>query len=215
MDYYHIFNRGVDKRTVFLDESDHLRFVHDLYVMNDRNTVAHPKQTQRERKRDLLVYIHAWCLMSNHYHLLLSPVDDDEGNVSLFMKKLNMGYTKFFNEKYKRSGALWQGKYKKVLIGHDSQFMYIPYYVHLNPLDFTSKEWRDGAVKNSTAALTELRAYRWSSLNDYLGLKNFPSLIHQKSLGHILGSAQEQFAEMKKIITDKGLAVGSKNIEEW
>ena len=107
MEFYHVLNRGVEKRNIVLDEKDQLRFLHDLYVFNDANATLNYILTKRhteKQKRVLLVHLHAFCLMPNHYHLLLSPVR--ENGIPLFMKKLNMGYAKYFNEKYSRDGAL-------------------------------------------------------------------------------------------------------------
>lgn len=202
MEYFHVLDRGVEKRDIVIDDSDRLRFVHDLYVMNDRARVAHPKEIQRTRKRDVLVNIHAWCLMNNHYHLLLSPIDDDVDNLSLFMQKLNMGFGKYFNEKYKRTGRLWQGVYKKIHVTRDAHFLYIPFYIHLNPLDYTHPEWRDGAVQHPKDALRKLREYRWSSLLDYTEAKNFPSIICSNGLAKILGSKKAQERRMIQIISN-------------
>lgn len=205
MEFYHILNRGVEERNVVKDDGDRMRFVQSLYTFNDENPVPNGKTQQNlwgnlSRKRDQLVYIHAWCLMDNHYHILLSPKDDNPVNISKFAKKLNMGYAKFFNEKYDRSGYLWQGKYKKIMIESDRQFVYIPYYIHLNPLDYTHPEWRDGAVKNPTEAVAELEKYRWSSFLDYQGIRNFPSLINTSVLKETLSSKQEQLKQIKNII---------------
>ena len=123
---YHLLNRGVDKRKIFMDKEDHLRFIHDLFEFNDLNPVAdvlytftntldigRPKVRIERKPRKILVDILAFVLMPNHYHLLIMPRQDN--TVSLFMKKLNMGYAKYFNEKYDRSGALFQGEYKSIL----------------------------------------------------------------------------------------------------
>ena len=128
MEFYHLINRGVDKRKVFTEDGDYIRFIHNTYVFNDTQSAPNSavKARTATRKRDLLVHIHAFSLMPNHYHLLVSPVQD--GALSLFMRKLNMGYAKYFNEKYGRTGVLWQGTFRKVLIERDSHFMYIPYY---------------------------------------------------------------------------------------
>src|SRR3989344_2076289 len=101
MELYHLLNRGVDKRAVVLDEEDRVRFVHDLFVMNDKQAVLHPELRGRRDERTprkLLVNIHCFSLMGNHYHLLVSEAMP--AGISLFMKKLNMGYARYFNEKY-------------------------------------------------------------------------------------------------------------------
>ncbi|OGN30617.1 MAG: hypothetical protein A3I92_02345 [Candidatus Yanofskybacteria bacterium RIFCSPLOWO2_02_FULL_43_10b] len=190
MDFFHTLNRGVDKRNIFLDDKDRFRFVHDLYEFNDQNRVFDVgyranksldiASQDMKKKRKLLVDIHCFCLMGNHYHLLLSP--RVENGISRFMKKLNMGYAKYFNQKYKRKGALFEGRYKSVAINTESHFIHIPYYIHLNPLDFVSPDWRNRTIKNSKAAIEFLENYRWSSFLDYLGRKNFPSITNRSFL---------------------------------
>ena len=214
MELYHLLNRGVDKRDIVLDEEDRVRFVHDLFVMNDRQAVLHPELAGRRDERtprELLVRIHCFCLMGNHYHILASEVS--KNGIPLFMKKLNMGYARYFNEKYERSGALWQGKYKKKLIERDAHFLYIPYYIHLNPLDFAFPEWREGKVRNPQKALEYLETYRWSSHLDYLGEKNFPSLTEREFLAEMLGSRKHYEQEMHKIVSSQEIATQSQNIE--
>jgi putative transposase len=212
MEIYHVLNRGVDKRKVFLEETDYVRFIHDLYIFNDAAPANpnHRFQKESSHSRKPLVDILAFCLMPNHYHLLLSERRD--GGISLFMRKLNMGYSKYFNEKYSRSGVLWQGTFKKIRIARDAQFLYIPYYIHLNALDLSFPEWRKGGVKNVKKALGYLDTYRWSSFLDYRGKKNFPSL-----LTHPLFSSLPSYEQQKKtiadIITDATNAAFSESLE--
>lgn len=184
MELYHLINRGVDKRTIFQEDGDRIRFVHDLYVFNDskpaNNTTRNMNDLRSrslESKRDMLVTLHAWCLMDNHFHLLVS--ENVEGGLTAFIRRLNIGYAKYFNDKYQRSGALFQGRTKKVLIERNAHYLHILNYIHLNPLDYMkgSEEWRSRALRNSAKALTYLESYRWSSYLDYCGIKNFPSLI--------------------------------------
>lgn len=188
-DFYHVLNRGVDKRKVFLSNSDRARFVHDLWEFNDSAHAfnsgrkfpnnASMIDVGRQSLRRKLVRIHFFCLMPNHYHLMLSPVA--ENGISLFMKKLNGGYAKYFNEKYApRTGALWQGKYKSVPVETDRHFLYLPYYIHFNPLDLFAPEWRKQCIASPKKAMDFLATYRWSSHLDYLGEKNFPSVTDRK-----------------------------------
>ena len=217
MDVYHVLNRGVDKRDIVIDDSDRLRFVHSLFIFNDKRPLddnhRRPGVKMSAGERDILVHIHAWCLMNNHYHLLLSPVDDDATNISRFMKKLNMGYARYFNERHNRSGYLWQGKYKKILAENDSHFMYLPYYVHLNPLDYSHKEWRKGEVKNSASAFESILTYRWSSYLDYNSTKNFDSIITKDLLGPMLGTNSRQNNQITMLIANPDLAHASLAIE--
>ena len=134
MELWHALNRGVDKRTIFEDSQDRARFVHDLFEFNDEKAAQNTSRSNMSnlRSRSLLVDIHGWCLMKNHYHLLLSERVD--GGITKFIRKLNIGYAKYFNEKYHRSGTLFQGRTKRVLISSDAHFLHILHYLHLNPL---------------------------------------------------------------------------------
>ncbi len=206
MDLYHVLNRGVDKRKIFLDEREHLRFIHDLYEFNDKNWVinnfrtfgqlndlASPTEHAGKKKRQLLVNIHAFCLMPNHYHLLLSPRVKD--GIPRFMRKLNMGYAKYFNLKHKRSGALFEGRYKSILVKDESHFIHLPYYIHLNPLDLIMPEWRNRTIHNFQKAVDFLENYRWSSFLDYTGRKNFPSVTYRNLILSSTGGSKQYYKE--------------------
>lgn len=184
-EFYHVLNRGVEKRKIFMDSRDYQRFIHDLEVFNSIERVDPNHRYNKENTRNMdigcpysrgeqLVQIHFFCLMPNHYHLMLSPLV--EGGVSLFMKKINMGYAKYFNERYKRSGSLFQGKYKSVHVTSDAHFMYLPFYIHLNPLDLTTPEWRKGEIPSLEHVEELLSKYKWSSHLDYSGTSNFASV---------------------------------------
>jgi len=192
MEIYHVLNRGVDKRKIFLDDKDYLRFIHDLYEFNDEEPageiyyyfnkyqdVRRPDIIKR-KKRKRIVDLLAFCLMPNHYHLLLIPKKPEY--LTLFMKKLNGGYAKYFNEKYQRTGTLFERRFKRVLIKREEHFIHLPYYIHCNPLDLKYPEWRNRELKNSQEAIKFLEKYRWSSHLDYLGIKNFPSLTQREFL---------------------------------
>jgi len=163
MQLYHVLNRGVDKRKIFMDDKDRFRFVHDLFEFNDQQKVLdnayyfniqdirYPEIRHKERRpRKLLVNIYAFCLMANHYHLLVSPLVD--GGLSLFMRKLNGGYSRYFNQRHERTGTLFERRYKSVPINNQAHFIHMPYYIHLNPLDMVAPEWREKKISNSTYA---------------------------------------------------------------
>ena len=214
MEIYHLLNRGVEKRDVVLNEADRVRFMHDLYAFNDLNDVDANHRFQEflsSRIRKPLVDIYAFCLMKNHYHILASEIE--EGGISMFMRKLNMGYAKYFNEKYKRSGVLWQGIFKKILLQRDAHFLHIPFYIHLNPLDIEFPQWRDGKVLNVDRALKFLSRYRWSSYIDYNGVKNFPSILSRDLLTDVLGSPARQERVIKDIISSTNLAREADKLE--
>ncbi len=217
MELYHVVNRGVEQRDIFLDTRDYLRGVFDLFEFNDQEWVNSAARfftppynlelhAAERSRRAPIVDLHAFCLMPNHYHLLVSERVD--GGLPLFMKKLNMGYAKYFNERYQRSGALFQGKYKRVLVRREAHFSHLPLYIHLNPLDLLAPEWRQGNVGNPRRALDHLERYRWSSLPDYLGQKNFPSVTTRDLLiGAIGGPAAHRRALYDWIKRDVAVAM--------
>ncbi len=210
---YHVLTRGVDKRKIFLDQKDYLRFIHDLFEFNDeapvnttfyvfRNAIARREVGKERKPRKLLVKIHAFCLMPNHYHLLLTP--KIEGGIPRFMKKLNMGYARYFNEKYKRKGTLFEGRYKNIIVKNEAHFIHLPYYIHLNPLDLKFPEWRSRELKNYKEAIKFLENYRWSSHLDYLGVPNFPSVTQREFLMEFFGDHKEYEQDIHQWLKDLG-----------
>ena len=191
--FYHTLNRGVEKRDLFLDKQDHLRFIHDLYELNNEDRVETTFSVFKKdpdlanvtdrKQRKLLVDILAFCLMPNHYHLLLSPRVKD--GIPKFMAKINIGYAKYFNQKYERTGALFQGRYKKVSVTENTHFLHLPFYIHFNPLDLSHPGWRNNKIPNPKKAMAFLESYRWSSHLDYLGTKNFPSVLNMDLLKEV------------------------------
>lgn len=138
--YYHVYNRGVEKRDIFLDDRDKKRFIHDLLVRNEDSSYRQ------------LVGIACYVLMPNHFHLLLQQKVD--GGISLFMQRMGNSYTKSFNKRYDHKGRLFQGPYGVREIGSDGDLMHITRYIHRNPSVITSV----------------LASYFWSSYQHYLGL---------------------------------------------
>lgn len=185
MEFYHTYNRGVEKRKIFLNNSDYLRGVHDLYEFNDSKVVINVNQRFNgftksiigEQSRDCLINLGGWSFMPNHYHLFCSPIK--ENGLVIFHRKVGVGLANFFNTKYQRSGALFQGRYKKVLVDNDTQALQLICYIHANPLDLWKPNWKENGLTAAEIkeALSFLEKYRWSSHLDWWGIKNFPSLI--------------------------------------
>ncbi len=214
---YHAYNRGVEKRVVFLENFDYLRFIHDLYEFNDSDPspklyipaqfseVRLPKimENMEKKPRKLLVEILAFCLMPNHFHILLKQKID--GGISQFMQKLGTGYTNYFNQKYTRVGSLFQGKYKAVHIVQENHFLHLPYYIHLNPLDLVTPEWRDRKIKNLDESLNFLKKYKWSSYLDYIGIKNFPSITQRDFLLKFFDDHKNYQVEITKWLKELNL----------
>ena len=221
---YHVYNRGVDKRKIFLKKCDYLRFIHNLFEFNDIQPVTptnvrfslrtpatatleclevQPLNIKPSQPRKILVEILAFCLMPNHYHLLLRQKRDN--GIVKFMQKLGTGYTMYFNQKEKRVGSLFQGRFKAISLQHEPHLIYLPHYIHLNPLDLMQATWREEKVTSVNKALQFLKEYRWSSFPDYIGNKNFPSITQRKFLTDIIGDSKKYQASIKQWILDKQL----------
>src|SRR3989338_7393613 len=137
-EYYHVFNRGVDKRTIFSNESDFQRFLKSMKEFNVVKPIGsiyenffRKSKNSKGSDKPLVKFI-AYCLNPNHYHFILCPIVAN--GIEKFIHRLNMGYAKYFNEKYKRSGALFQGSFKSVHVESNEQFLYLSAYVNLNYL---------------------------------------------------------------------------------
>ena len=182
-EFYHVYNRGVEKRRIFMDDKDYLRFIHCLFEFNDVDTVLNFGFHYRgstsivERKpRKLLVDIIAFALMPNHYHLVLRQ--RSENGIPIFLQKIGTGYTMYFNAKHDRSGVLFQGAYKAKHVHEDRYLRYLVQYIHLNPVDIFQNNWEEDGINNLQKTLTFLEQHRWSSYLDYLNKPNFPSVLN-------------------------------------
>jgi REP element-mobilizing transposase RayT len=137
-EFYHVFNRGVDKRLLFNDDADRRRFLKLLYVSNSvtpinvRNILRNNSDPYTFEREGTLVHIGAYCLMPNHFHLLLTPCV--EHGVTLFMQKLGTGYSMYFNKRYNRTGTLFEGPFKSSWADSDVYLKYLYAYIHLNPI---------------------------------------------------------------------------------
>jgi putative transposase len=164
--HYHIYNRGVEKRIIFIDEQDHKVFLKYLkeylspplkpdeietktFSLRGQAFKAVPRQLKNYNKEINLI---TYCLISNHFHLLVKQNSKD--GINTFLHSLLTRYTKYFNTKYDRVGPLFQGRYKAVLITKERYLLHLSRYIHLNPQD----DYKD---------LT--KAY--SSYAEYLGLR--------------------------------------------
>jgi len=186
-----------------MDDADRSRFMHNLWIFNDQSPVLNSKYYfapnnmevrlpylgPNKAERDPLVEILAYVLMPNHFHLMVKQIT--ENGVTEFMRKLSTGYTNAFNIKYKRVGPLFQGKYKIAHIKTNRHLLYLPYYIHLNPLDLMDHGWRDGSLKDLKKAKSFLSSYDWSSHRDYAGESKFPDILETAFLRNILGTPRE------------------------
>lgn len=137
-EYYHIYNRGTDKRTIVLDRYDADRFLQSMREFNTIEPIGSIFENSFRDKTELgnrtpkssLVEIACYCLNPNHFHMLVKQISNN--GISEFIKRLSGGYTNYFNKKYKRSGVLFQGKFKDRHIKRNEHLLYLSSYVNLN-----------------------------------------------------------------------------------
>ncbi len=178
--YYHIYNRGVERRQIFLDKQDYTAFLGclKLYLtppqtidrrfavtlqgssLSDTQKVVYAPSRQPCNHESTIELV-AYCLMPNHFHLMLRSIERD--SMTRFMRSLSTRYSMYFNKKYERVGPLFQGIYKAVMIEQENQFLWVTKYIHRNPLSL--QLYRDDPCK--------IVDYPYSSYQNYLGI------IHQ------------------------------------
>jgi putative transposase len=167
--YYHIYNRGVDKRNIFLDDKDYRRFliclkefntlepIESLYRLNQVREKEKVESKSLQFCRDLdstIIKIICYSLLNNHFHLILEQTT--KNGIEKFMQKIGIGYTMYFNNKYDRSGSLFQGTYKSVRINSDFYLNYLSAYINGN---------------SEIHKLAKAEKWIWSSHQDYLDLR--------------------------------------------
>ncbi len=160
--YYHVTSRGNEQKDIFKSQRDREKFLEYLESATTRYGAV----------------IHAYCLMSSHYHLLL---ETPGGNLSQIMRHINGAYTTYFNIKRKRAGHLFQGRYKAILVEADEYLAELSRYIHLNPV-------RVGIVERP-------EQYRWSSYPSYTGQSKPPAWL---GTGFILGCFAKKIENAQK-----------------
>jgi putative transposase len=157
---YHIINRGIDGQNFFKQANNYKRFEKTLSFYIEKHPPQKFSLTLRgelnkilsQSPRESLVELLAFCLMPNHFHLLVKQLQ--ENGITTYMKNIQNSYTRYYNIKNKRIGTLYQGKFKAVMIENDEQLLHVSRYIHLNPY----------AARLTNNPLT----YKWSSLKNYL-----------------------------------------------
>lgn len=167
---YHLYNRGVDKRSIFLNDSyfsrftsllkHYLRFDYPYSLLLQRRRKCEDVKSlalklERHRWERPLVDILSFCLLPNHFHLQVKQLV--ENGISTFMHRLGTSYTNYFNIRNERVGRLFQGPFKSVRVENEGQFLCLNRYIHVNP------------IAADLASIKNLTAWRWSSLSEYVG----------------------------------------------
>lgn len=205
--YYHIYNRGVDKRCIFMDEADYRRFVNYLSDFNTLNCVtnySYRGQTSIEQrtsiKKEQLVDVVSFILIPNHFHLILCQLVDN--GISKFMQKIETGYVMYFNKKNERTGRLYESKFKTKLIETDEYLMHLSRYIHLNCLDLIEPNWKEEGIKDWDKTNEFLENYKWSSYLEYIGKINFPYIINKQLLQGYFKTSEEYKEFIKSWVVD-------------
>ena len=203
-EYYHIYNRGSDKMLIFRNRNDLDRFFDSLTFFNSKKPIVSLREARNEenkKRNDRLVELVCYCLNPNHFHLLLKEIS--EGGISEFMKRLGGGYTWYFNNKYRRSGNLFQGTFKSIRIESNEQLLHLGAYINLN--------WKVHKISGLTAG--KIR----SSWEEYLGkskenicakeiiLKQFKSVKDYKNFTE---SSLEKILKIREEINKEELFIG-------
>lgn len=169
-EYYHIYNRGNSKQLIFLDEQDYSIFQEILYLMNmeKRITFRDIEESPYSYVRgQQLVHIGAYCLMPNHFHILLLQKKDK--GISKFMLKVSTAYVMYFNKKYTKTGSLFEGTFKSKHIDNDRYLKYIYSYIHLNPIKLVKSSWKEDLRLKRKISIQHATHYPFSSIGYYLG----------------------------------------------
>lgn len=158
--FYHVYNRGVAKGDIFVDERDYEHFLTTLsFYLDDENTrlavALRNKDTvplKDQPAKNPLAVSHCYCLMPNHFHLLLEEVA--VGGISRLLRRALISYTRYFNTRHHRVGPLFQGNFRFVQLAKDEQFLHVTRYIHLNPY--------------VARMISDPEAYQWSSYRHYM-----------------------------------------------
>ena len=211
-EFYHVLNRGVEQRSIFLDDEDYLRFLNSVLVFNDKNptpwnlrgfwnTNNSSSLIENYKPQDPLVEIHAFTLMGNHFHFLLKQIRNN--GISDFMRKIG-GYAYYFNKKYQRIGSLFQGRFKAVLIKNEKQLKNIFVYIHANAVEIIEPKWKEFKVENPNKAISFVKEYKWSSCRDYLAERKNSNLLTSDFFLKLFENKENCEKEIKSWIDFKG-----------
>lgn len=215
-EFYHVVLRRLENEPLFIDVDDYFRGIFSLYEFNNAKPVrirerraarARFKKVIRQIEgketpvkiveldksltmvdtRDVLVEILAFCLMPNHIHLLVRQLK--KGGISKFMQKLGSGLATYFKNKYgiKLRGHFFQDRFTAVHIKTDEQLRVVFVYIHTNPISLIEPKWKERGIARPEKAIKFLENYKWSSYQDYIGKKNFPSLTKREFMLKVMG----------------------------
>lgn len=153
--YYHVYSRGVNRCNTYSEEVDYYRFKEMLELCNTqekinfRETVKYKKENSGPK----IVIILCYCLMPNHFHMIIQEITD--GGISLFLQKVLSGYVAYFNKKYNRTGALFGSRFKNKIIDNDIYFNHLITYIKNNPVKLINSNYKSEDVLDGSYVLTK------------------------------------------------------------
>jgi putative transposase len=176
-EHYHVFNRGAHKTNLFRDEKDWIRFLFLLLYCQSPVRVTNsyrfmrssalergfsvPEKQEKDVIAKRLVELVSFCVMPNHFHLIVH--EKEEGGIAQYLQRVSIGYTAYFNEKYKASGHVFQGRYKAVHVEDNDQLLYLSAYIHRNPRELS--KWKGQEEKFPFSSFSDLAGEnRWGEL---------------------------------------------------
>ena len=179
-EFYHLYNRGNNKLPIFNDKSDYMRFILLLYLSNhtdsekvttlfDQGLSVSDIFKKYSKNNDVLVNIGAYCLMPNHFHILVREIKGS--GMSKMMQKLLTAYSMYFNRKNERTGGLFESRFKATHVDSDEYLKYLYSYIHLNPVKLIDPMWKENGIKDKIKSKGHLDSYPYSSYLDYRGTK--------------------------------------------
>ena len=207
-EHYHVFNRGAHKTNLFKDERDWLRFLFLLLycqapvsIQNSKRFITassavsgfrvperHLKDIEKKREVELV----AFCIMPNHFHLIVKELT--EGGIGAYMQRVSVGYTMYFNTKYKTSGHMFQGRYKTVHIEDNDQLLYLSAYIHRNPREL--EKWRGVEQVYPYSSFQDIAAVnRWGSLLSFDVIADQFDGSKQSNYGDFVNSSSAKLFE--------------------
>lgn len=169
-EYYHIYNRGINKNKIFFSDNDWKYFQRLLYIRNDAEGFIRIDRCRKKKLHEIeiktpLVDIQSYALMPNHFHILMS--EREAGGISTFMKRLLTSYSMYINKKYNRSGSLMCRPFRSTHVGSDEYMRWLVSYIHLNPVKLVESDWKEKGLSDAVQAQKFLQSFMYASYTDY------------------------------------------------
>jgi len=203
-EYYHVYNRGTDKRNIVSDIFDSQRFLQSMDEFNSEEPIgsifqnSFPKTKKLSGPTTKLVNIVAYCLNPNHYHFVLEQLVD--GGISEYMKRLGGGYTRYFNERYDRNGVLFQGRYKSIHIDSNEYLLYVSAYVNKNNVVHQLSGPTTKLVRSSWDEYMDRVSMEASICEKKIILEQFENVkMYEKFVDDVIKNVVERRQEEKEI----------------